>query len=82
MHTSAFSALCTSRGEAVSPLETWVPMAGPWSALHSRLGCLSGKQELVGSMDNPLASPRWLLSVVRLVPPHPGGLQGAGCWGW
>lgn len=80
VHVSVFFALCMSRCEVVSSLKMWVPTARLWSALCSHLGCLLGRQELVGSMDNLLASPRRLLSAMRLFLPLPrfGGLRGPG----
>lgn len=66
----------------VSSLKT----ARPRSALCSRLSCLSGRQELVGSTDNLPTSLRQLLGMRRLFLPLPtvgvcGVLANGSCWG-
>lgn len=58
-------------------LKMGVPAAHPQSAPCSRLRCLSDRQELVSSVDNPLPSLQRLLGTRRLfLPlPHFAGLQ-------
>lgn len=65
------------------PSARWFHPSEWGSALGSHLSCLMGRQELVGSMDNPPTSPRWMLGALRIFLPlfHFGSFWGPSCQG-
>lgn len=50
----------------VCPSVRWFHPSEQGSALCSHLSCLVGRQELVGSMHSPPASPGWVLGALGL----------------
>lgn len=68
---------------SVCPSVRWFHPSEWGSALGSHLTCLMGRQELVGSMGNPPASPRWVLWALRIFLPllHFGSFWGPSCQG-